>query len=530
MLSSLLLVAICCAKVIYGQVSDADLRAASEQIWAADANRFSDTDVVYNIDGPRLYTYVNETRFTEPTYAQFLDLWSNYQTSIGVAEICDTTCQSEQQAYLNTIMTTGPMTAVHSFLISKGLASSTVSGFVTELQTYWFDRYSRGGVPDSSGFEHVFLGQIGGSSPVTGFNSWIRGYMEEKAGRWIYGGWQDTCPAENVLFSFDWIVGGRSYNKPKSSCFMKTSPEVEIALYTLCFQTRRNQDCIVSINGGDLVLIENSNYNGKDNIGSAYAACSLLDTDIQAASERIWAADANRFSDVDMTYNIAGPKLYTYVNEARFTETTYSTFLTLLTTYQTVIGIADSCTASCQAAEDAWLNAIMATGPMIEVHNFLIERGLASSTVAGFIAELKTYWFQLYSRSSVLDSSGFQHVFVGEVRGTNEVTGFHNWIQGYLEEKAGRWVYTGWQATCDPENILFSFDWTVSGKTYTKPITGNFMKTSPEVELALYTLCFLTRRNVDCKVSVDNGVIVTIKNYDYQGKPNVGSAYPQCLA
>lgn len=67
------------------------------------------------------------------------------------------------------------------------------------------------------------------------------------------------------------------------------------------------------------------------------------------------------------------------MNEARFTETTYSTFLTLLTTYQTVIGIADSCTASCQAAEDAWLNAIMATGPMIEVHNFLIERGQSRS-------------------------------------------------------------------------------------------------------------------------------------------------------
>lgn len=67
------------------------------------------------------------------------------------------------------------------------------------------------------------------------------------------------------------------------------------------------------------------------------------------------------------------------MNEARFTETTYSTFITLLTTYQTVIGIADSCTASCQAAEDAWLNAIMTTGPMIELHSFLSERGQSRS-------------------------------------------------------------------------------------------------------------------------------------------------------
>ena len=75
--------------------------------------------------------------------------------------------------------------------------------------------------------------------------------------------------------------------------------------------------------------------------------------------------------------------------------------------------------------------------------------GKASATVEGFISELKTYWFQLYTRTSGLDSSGFEHVFLGEVRGSSEVTGFHNWIRGYFEEKAGRWEYGGWQATCD---------------------------------------------------------------------------------
>ena len=81
--------------------------------------------------------------------------------------------------------------------------------------------------------------------------------------------------AENILFSFDWIVNGKTYTKPKSSCFMKTSPEVEVALYTLCFQTRRNQDCLVSVNGGDIITIKNSDFNNKDNIGSAYAACEF---------------------------------------------------------------------------------------------------------------------------------------------------------------------------------------------------------------------------------------------------------------
>lgn len=54
---------------------------------------------------------------------------------------------------------------------------------------------------------------------------------------------------------------------------------------------------------------------------------------------------------------------------------------------------------------------------------------------------------QLYRRSRetrVFDSSGFEHVFVGETRGANEVIGFHNWIQFYLQEKAGHVDYQGY--------------------------------------------------------------------------------------
>ena len=42
------------------------------------------------------------------------------------------------------------------------------------------------------------------------------------------------------------------------------------------------------------------------------------------------------------------------------------------------------------------------------------------------------------------DSSGFEHVFVGETRGADEVIGFHNWIQFYLQEKAGHVDYQGY--------------------------------------------------------------------------------------
>ena len=42
-----------------------------------------------------------------------------------------------------------------------------------------------------------------------------------------------------------------------------------------------------------------------------------------------------------------------------------------------------------------------------------------------------------------LDSSAFEHVFVGETRNKTDVIGFHNWIQFYLQEKRGLVDYRG---------------------------------------------------------------------------------------
>lgn len=45
-----------------------------------------------------------------------------------------------------------------------------------------------------------------------------------------------------------------------------------------------------------------------------------------------------------------------------------------------------------------------------------------------------------------LDSSGFEHVFVGETKSGTEIVGFHNWIQFYLQEKSGNLDYKGYKA------------------------------------------------------------------------------------
>lgn len=46
--------------------------------------------------------------------------------------------------------------------------------------------------------------------------------------------------------------------------------------------------------------------------------------------------------------------------------------------------------------------------------------------------------------SSGSDSSGFEHVFVGETD-SSKVLGLHNWIQFYLQEKSRNIDYTGYK-------------------------------------------------------------------------------------
>lgn len=110
-------------------------------------------------------------------------------------------------------------------------------------------------------------------------------------------------------------------------------------------------------------------------------------------------------------------------------------------------------------------------------HKYLVSKGKSNSNLRLFKSQLHLIWFQLYHRErhagwdvvkrvcrmksgiycvclmdfhtlthTSLDSSGFEHVFVGETKSGTEIVGFHNWIQFYLQEKNGNLDYKGYKA------------------------------------------------------------------------------------
>ena len=84
---------------------------------------------------------------------------------------------------------------------------------------------------------------------------------------------------------------------------------------------------------------------------------------------------------------------------------------------------------------------------MKKTQQYLVSKGKSSPDLMQFKRQLYDIWFRMYRRtkgSQALDSSGFEHVFVGETRNSKAVIGFHNWIQFYLQEKAGNVDYQGY--------------------------------------------------------------------------------------
>ena len=247
------------------------------------------------------------------------------------------------------------------------------------------------------------------------------------------------------------------------------------------------------------------------------------DAEIRDISEQIWAADDNRMADADVQYDVNGQTLFTFVNEAALTGT-YQLLIDLFDNYEAFTGTAESCGQVCRDEESAFLDGILNTRPIQILHTWLIDQGLASSSVAAFKDELYQYWFMLYTRSGgPLDSSGFEHTYVGEID-DGEVKGLHNWVQEYFEEKAGRLIYGGPINSCQPDIETFTFDWL----NHNKPISGGFMRTSPEVEIALSTLCLLTRTGNNCPIRLE-GIQLTMTAWDMSGLPKtIGSTYPNC--
>uniref|UniRef100_A0A8D0L6R4 Uridylate-specific endoribonuclease n=1 Tax=Sphenodon punctatus TaxID=8508 RepID=A0A8D0L6R4_SPHPU len=272
-------------------ISSEELLSISEQLYESDTNRAQASDITLNPQqsvssseakgredrSPEpLFSHVNEELFSKPTYAAFVKLLDNYQRETGRGE--DFTAQQlkEQDNFLQEIMKTKVLRELYSFLNKKNRYSSEEE-FLADLKKMWFGLYSRGKQEeDSSGFEHVFSGEVK-KGKVSGFHNWIRFYLLEKQGLVDYysysydGPWSSYPDVLGMQFSWD------GFFKEVGSAFIGSSPEFEFAIYTLCFIARPGKLCHLSLGGYKLAIqtytwTKSTYDDGRKYIATAYVA------------------------------------------------------------------------------------------------------------------------------------------------------------------------------------------------------------------------------------------------------------------
>ncbi|KAJ0062003.1 hypothetical protein NL108_014778, partial [Boleophthalmus pectinirostris] len=220
-----------------------------------------------------LFTYVDESIFKKETFLAFISLLDNYESDTGEPEIVTPEEEAENHKFLDSIMQTPTMKIAHKYLVEKNLSPEDQEEFKEQLYRIWFELYARRGSsrPDSSGFEHVFVGETRGARTVIGFHNWIQLYLQEKLGHIDYKGYSvnanSPLPDENkhiLALQFSWKNG----IKPKGSIFIGVSPEFEFALYTLCFLSSPNERVKVQFSLYDVEIVCH-HYNQK-HIGTTY--------------------------------------------------------------------------------------------------------------------------------------------------------------------------------------------------------------------------------------------------------------------
>lgn len=165
---------------------------------------------------------------------------------------------------------------------------------------------------------------------------------------------------------------------------------------------------------------------------------------------------------------------------------TFKTFLKLLDNYEAKGGVTEAVTATELKENADFLDAALATPVMKYVYNYLKSKGVVTSE-ATFKTKMNDLWFKLFRRTGTNDSSGFEHVFVGEAT-PDKIMGMHNWLQLYNEEKTKRFNYMGYIGYADNDDQLLTlrFEWNGLGK----PVSSTLVGTTPEFELALFSLCY----------------------------------------
>ncbi|XP_076752303.1 uncharacterized protein LOC143424236 [Xylocopa sonorina] len=222
-------------------------------------------------DAPEPLLKVTDEAYEIPTVKAVIALHDNYEFDVKTKETITPEKRKEESELIDKILEKDVMKAVLKFLADKGYIENDEYEFKDTLRRIWFSLFKRiDGDASSSGFETVFLAEQF-DSDIIGLHNWIYYAKQETEKKLNYLGYikelklGDKASVLKVRSSLNGVV------QPVTTIFVGTSPELEFALYTMCFFTRPNNLCPISLGGSEfMIIVSRINYFGKDILVSGY--------------------------------------------------------------------------------------------------------------------------------------------------------------------------------------------------------------------------------------------------------------------
>ncbi|KAL7017013.1 hypothetical protein ACKWTF_010226 [Chironomus riparius] len=214
---------------------------------------------------------IDEKLYSVNTVEKMKLMFNNYEQDTSINEYVTPIERKEENDFIDAVLLTPVMRHAMNFLTQKGVVTADPATHKELLKTIWFGMYSRGhGKISSSGFEHVFMSEVKEGN-VIGLHNYIYLTEQEKSRDVDYKGWLKKIDLGNKgqIAKIRFALNG--LDKPSNSLFIGTSPELELALYTVCFEVRPDQECRMAYGGKDFNIVTHTfRYRGTNYIGSAY--------------------------------------------------------------------------------------------------------------------------------------------------------------------------------------------------------------------------------------------------------------------
>ncbi|XP_046433294.1 mucin-1-like isoform X5 [Neodiprion fabricii] len=254
-------------------VSDEELWNITEKLFSMDENN-AQKYITLNLQNK---TTANSTNITDASPQPLFNIQheayqiqtvrairSLYQAASQVENKTRENSRKEEALLIDLLLNTNVMSATMGFLEKKNLIGRDYYEQKESLKHIWFTPYDG----SSSGFKRVFQGEIIGGKILYGIQDWIAFDFAEKSGRANYLSYTEKlelgkAPQTASILKINYEISG--IKKNGTSLFVGTSPELELALYTICHYARPNNYCNIALGGTRFMLYTHTfRYFGAD--------------------------------------------------------------------------------------------------------------------------------------------------------------------------------------------------------------------------------------------------------------------------